>query len=46
MKTLKKIMMAMFVMACVGLTVSCNKDNDNGNGGGDNPPSGGGENEE
>ena len=34
MKTLKKIMMAMFVMACVGLTVSCNKDNDNGNGGG------------
>lgn len=37
MKTIKKIMMAMFVMACMGLTVSCNKDNDNGgNGGNDN----------
>lgn len=34
MKTMKKIMMAMFVMACVGLSVSCNKDNDNSNGGG------------
>lgn len=37
MKTIKKIMMAMFVMACMSLTVSCNKDNDNGgNGGNDN----------
>lgn len=36
MKTLKKIMMAMFVMACMGLTVSCEKDNNNGQqGGGD-----------
>ena len=31
---MKKIMMAMFVMACVGLSVSCNKDNNNSNGGG------------
>ena len=36
MKTLKKIMMAMFVMACMGLTVSCNKDDDNGGGSNNN----------
>ena len=30
MKTLKKMMMAFFVMACMGLTVSCEKDNNNG----------------
>ncbi len=30
MKTLKKIMMAMFVMACIGMTASCGKDDDGG----------------
>ena len=34
MKTLKKIMMALFAIACIGMTVACNKDNDNNNGGG------------
>ena len=34
MKTLKKIMMALFAIACIGMTVSCNKDNNNNNGGG------------
>ena len=34
MKTIKKIMMAMFVMACMGLTVSCDKDNDDDGGNG------------
>ena len=34
MKAIKKIMMAMFVMACMGMTVSCNKDNENDNGNG------------
>lgn len=36
MKTIKKIMMAMFVMACMGLTVACDKDNDDGGNGNDN----------
>lgn len=34
MKTLKKIMMALFAIACIGMTVACNKDNNNNNGGG------------
>lgn len=34
MKTLKKILIALFAIACVGMTVACNKDNDNNNGGG------------
>lgn len=31
MKTMKKIMMALFVMACVGMTVSCSKDDKDDN---------------
>lgn len=37
MKTLRKIMMALFAIACIGMTVSCNKeDNNNNNGNGGN----------
>lgn len=34
MKTLRKIMMALFAIACIGMTVSCNKEDNNDNGGG------------
>lgn len=36
MKAIKKMMMAMFVMACIGMTVACDKDNDDGGNGNDN----------
>lgn len=35
MKTLRKFMMALFAIACIGMTVSCNKDDNKNNNGGD-----------